>query len=116
SPIGAGCTLFRYPQPFAGTRVYDGTGWSNVATRPTAGFGTGMASAYDGVRDRMLVYAGITTPGLHSELIQPVDDDGDGIESARDNCPLAANPDQADGDHDGFGDVCDNCPGVANPT
>ncbi len=43
------------------------------------------------------------------------DKDGDGIEDAADNCPNAANPDQADGDHDGIGDLCDNCPTVVNP-
>jgi hypothetical protein len=55
------------------------------------------------------------------------DSDGDGIDRLRDNCPDAANPDQADRDADGTGDVCDadrdgdatenpadNCADVAN--
>ena len=55
------------------------------------------------------------------------DDDGDGVPDATDNCPLAANIDQADNDHDGLGDACDadddndgisdaadNCPLTAN--
>ena len=36
-----------------------------------------------------------------------VDGDGDGIADRVDNCPLDANPDQADADSDGVGDVCD---------
>jgi hypothetical protein len=39
-----------------------------------------------------------------------LDDDLDGTVSCADNCPLTANPDQADLDADGFGDVCDVCP------
>ncbi len=35
------------------------------------------------------------------------DDDGDGHDDLADNCPLAANADQANGDGDIFGDVCD---------
>ncbi len=55
------------------------------------------------------------------------DGDGDGTVDGDDNCPLVANPTQADADEDGLGDVCDpdddgdtvadvedNCPGVAN--
>lgn len=35
------------------------------------------------------------------------DDDGDGVPGTIDNCPLTANPDQADADADGVGDACD---------
>jgi YVTN family beta-propeller protein len=35
------------------------------------------------------------------------DNDGDGVIDGVDNCPLVANPDQADLDADGTGDVCD---------
>jgi hypothetical protein len=37
----------------------------------------------------------------------PTDTDADGHADAVDNCPLVANPDQADGDQDGAGDLCD---------
>jgi hypothetical protein len=37
----------------------------------------------------------------------PADSDGDGIADDEDNCPLVANPDQADFDGDGAGDACD---------
>lgn len=56
------------------------------------------------------------------------DIDGDGILNAADNCPVVANPDQADLDGDQVGDLCDgdvdndgrinaadNCPEAANP-
>jgi formylglycine-generating enzyme required for sulfatase activity len=34
------------------------------------------------------------------------DADGDGVPDAKDNCPLVANPDQADCDNDGIGNAC----------
>lgn len=57
------------------------------------------------------------------------DTDGDGIEERADNCPSAANPDQANSDDDALGDACDldldgdslanaadGCPAVAAAT
>lgn len=37
----------------------------------------------------------------------PLDDDGDGVNNADDNCPVRFNPDQADSDADGEGDACE---------
>lgn len=45
----------------------------------------------------------------------PPDADVDGFGDPCDNCPQAANADQADTDGDGPGDICDNCPNVSNP-
>ncbi|TRY79590.1 hypothetical protein TCAL_11730 [Tigriopus californicus] len=45
------------------------------------------------------------------------DADNDGIPNTPDNCPLVANPDQADTETDGDdkrGDACDNCPFLPN--
>jgi hypothetical protein len=61
--------------------------------------------------------------------LQVVDADSDGVADGADNCPTAANANQADADADGIGDACDslndndgdgvgngsdNCPSVAN--
>lgn len=45
-----------------------------------------------------------------------VDADCDGITDPRDNCPTAANEDQADRDGDDVGDVCDACPDDSTKT
>jgi len=42
------------------------------------------------------------------------DRDGDGLCDEFDNCPDAANVDQADADDDGAGDACDGCPDDAD--
>ena len=42
-------------------------------------------------------------------VVQPGDEDGDGVEDLIDNCP-SYNPSQADFDGDGLGDACDDCP------
>lgn len=44
-----------------------------------------------------------------------LDADADGIFDETDNCPNAANPDQADDDGDGIGDACDLCPADPDP-
>lgn len=45
-----------------------------------------------------------------------VDDDGDGVPDAADNCRNADNPDQQDTDDDGLGDPCEAEPNVQNFT
>jgi Tol biopolymer transport system component len=43
------------------------------------------------------------------------DPDADGVPSACDLCPNAADPAQSDSDVDAVGDACDNCPELPNP-
>ena len=57
-----------------------------------------------------IVCIGLTLTS-QSTIAAPPDDDRDGIANKRDNCPLIANPDQADFDSDGIGDVCDDSDG-----
>jgi DNA-binding beta-propeller fold protein YncE len=40
-------------------------------------------------------------------LVIGEDVDDDGVPDGLDNCPMVANPDQADNDNDGIGDICD---------
>jgi len=52
----------------------------------------------------------IVTPMTYDCCQGGSDPDGDMIGSTCDNCPLVANPSQADGDADGAGDACDCAP------
>ena len=48
------------------------------------------------------------------DMMQAVDEDGDGVPDATDNCRNADNPDQTDTDNDGLGDACDAEPTEQN--
>lgn len=55
---------------------------------------------------------GLSTQELATVTVTVLtDSDSDGVADVDDNCPLQANPDQADGDGDGVGDVCDSSGG-----
>lgn len=56
----------------------------------------------------VFVYAALSVSSVF------VDEDGDGIENAFDNCLGLINPEQADADSDRVGDLCDNCINRAN--
>jgi hypothetical protein len=76
--------------------------------RPATGLATAIADAATLGAAPDAVYSGMSPTEL-SELLnwsQP-DGDGDGVNSATDNCPATANADQADTDGDGQGDACD---------
>ena len=51
---------------------------------------------------------GTITGGTYTLSYSLNDSDEDGVIDMNDNCPYAANPDQADVDYDGTGDVCDD--------
>lgn len=54
---------------------------------------------------------GASCAGAVDAALDPNGDaDSDGITNGSDNCPTAANPDQADEDGDHIGDACDACP------
>ena len=54
--------------------------------------------------------AGLVLSSSMLRIFSDGDADGDGVRDICDNCPHAANPDQADDDGDGIGDACDKCP------
>ncbi|MCU0224355.1 MAG: thrombospondin type 3 repeat-containing protein [Acidobacteria bacterium] len=55
----------------------------------------------------------VETVGTDRSWLIGGDLDADGAGDFADNCPITANPGQADGDGDGWGDACDNC--LADP-
>ena len=48
----------------------------------------------------------LVTPGARSSIAAATDQDGDNVDDGIDNCPMFANPDQADNNFDGIGDGC----------
>ena len=97
---------------FLGALMPDGPGIARVRiTSGTAAIATGVLDG--GPNDLVVlddfIYGEPTESGggPGGGPPPPTDTDGDGHADTADNCPLAANPDQADGDHDGLGDLCD---------
>lgn len=110
SPDGA----FAYTVHRSGSiEVWETETQTQRATYPTSG------EATDLIVDRSGRYLFASFPGglrvYEAEGSAPlVDDDGDGVDDAIDNCPGLSNASQADGDADGIGDECDEYPSEAN--
>ena len=68
---------------------------------------------YSGKYDGLIKVTVTSDSGQAAAATAPVvvDEDGDGVPAAVDNCPDTANPDQNDEDTDGQGDACDTTPG-----
>lgn len=82
----------------------DNSDQKNTDAAPDGGDACDTDDDNDGFSDSAETAAG-TDPLNASKT--PTDSDGDGRPNATDNCPAAANADQADADADGKGDVCD---------
>jgi hypothetical protein len=74
-------------------------------TERAGGFGFSGDVFFDAARDEALVL----DFGVSEIAAICRDGDGDGVCDADDDCPAAANADQADADGDGLGDACDPC-------
>ncbi len=95
----------------AGTSVQD-----PLDPRPFTNFNYIVSSVCGGNNESGLgtASAGTPRPRPFRCPAATLDDDGDGIEEAADNCPGFQNSLQSDVDADSHGDVCDNCPAVSN--
>ena len=105
---GAGNVLVSSIGPPGSSKVIAVAPDGGVSDRAT-GFGFSGDLFFDAARDEALVLDfGVTDIAAICR-----DQDGDGVCDADDNCPLVANPSQADADGDGLGDACDPCTGAA---
>lgn len=100
-----------------------GVGGKALVDTPKRDAIKGLAIQADG----RYVFAGNTFDSITTGRLLVEDLDNDGLGDAYDNCPAAANPNQADLDNDKIGDICDadddndtvddgtdNCPVLAN--
>ncbi|MFN3198298.1 MAG: fibrinogen-related protein [Bradymonadia bacterium] len=99
-----GCALFTNgTQKCWGYALYGQLGTGDTTHRGDNANEMGNNLPYLDLGDGTVVALSEPTPLLI------VDDDGDNIDDAIDNCPFLANADQADTDGDGMGDACDAC-------
>lgn len=92
-----GAILFQYRAPFV-------FGDGRSAT-------IGLENRFDDDAFQYSFDEAVVSDGLAIRFVPPpLDVDGDGLLDQADNCPFAANPEQADADGDGVGDACDGCP------
>ncbi len=77
--------------------------WENFMTTVDA---IEALTGYDFYQNLPDPYERCVEAGLNG-VNPPLDTDADGIPDTADNCPFAANADQANNDGDGLGDVCD---------
>jgi hypothetical protein len=101
---------------------------NNGGPTPTMALGTGSAAIDAAVSFSCVPtdQRGVARPfglgcdsGAYEYDIVDPDTDGDGVPDFRDNCPAAANADQANNDGDAQGDVCDDDDdndGVSDPS
>jgi hypothetical protein len=80
-------------------------GGVSTDNEPTARYG--HTAVWTGTR--MIIWGGSDgiVLGNGGSYVTVLDADGDGLDDGHDNCPTAANPNQADLDADGRGDACD---------
>jgi len=98
--------------------LHPSAGWhkdNHLGPQPTEAEFESVLASLEALRIRGEFRSGAETGYLDSVTLSAPDSDFDGIADAYDNCPDAANNDQADADTDGVGDACDNCPDVLNP-
>src|SRR5437773_2674138 len=105
---GAGNVLVSSIGPFGSSKVIAVAPDGSVSDRAT-GFSFSGDVFFDAARDEALVL----DFGVTDIVAVCRDRDGDGVCDADDDCPLVADPDQADADGDGIGDACDPCTGAA---
>src|SRR5438093_1044653 len=105
---GAGNVLVSGIGAFGTSKVIAVAPDGSVSDRAT-GFSFSSDVFFDAARDEALVL----DFGVTDIVAICRDQDGDGVCDADDNCPLVADPGQADADGDGIGDASDPCTGAA---